>query len=350
MLRIPRSIIFIIIAICLVVFFSIISNILLPFVVGIILAYFLDPAADKLEKRGFSRGKATLLILMLFIIFISLFSYTIGPILYRQLVALVTQIPSYIRTFNAFVTPYLDNIYGKFGYEDGAAQSMVLKEISEYALTVSKNIFSNLWSSSIAVINLFALIVITPIVTFYLLRDWDIMLDKLSAYIPKKYKTETIEQFSSIDNVLSAYIRGQTNVCLILGAFYAVGLSVVGLDFGFLIGFLTGVFTFVPYFGVFVGMFIGVVLSLLQFDTYLPTLLVLGVFILGQFIEGNFITPKLVGEKVGVHPVLIIFSLLAGGTLFGFVGVLFAIPAIAIIGVLTRLCLRKYVKSKFYLN
>ena len=251
---------------------------------------------------------------------------------------------------NISITPYLDMIYHKFGYDDGMAQGVLLKEISEHTLMVSKNILSNILSSSIAVINLFALIFITPIVTFYLLRDWDLALNKISTYIPKKYKVEVTDQFVAIDKVLSAYIRGQTNVCLILGVFYAVGLSMVGLDFGFLIGFLTGIFTFIPYFGVFIGMVIGTILALLQFDTYLPILLVLGVFILGQFIEGNFITPKLVGKKVGIHPVLIIFSLLVGGSLFGFLGVLFAIPTIAVIGVLVRSFFKKYIKSEFYLD
>lgn len=350
MSKLPRSLVFIFFIICIIFFLSRISNILLPFVVGIILAYFLDPAADKLENIGVSRVKATLLILMSFIICIILFSYTVGPILYRQLVSLITHIPAYTRTFNEFITPYLNNLYHKFGYEEEIAQGMLLKEISEYMLMLSKNIFSNILSSSLAAINLFSLIFITPIVTFYLLRDWDVTLEKLGTYIPEKYKIEVIDQFSAVDRVLSAYIRGQTNVCLILGSFYAIALSIVGLNFGFLIGFLTGVFTFIPYFGVFVGMLIGMILALLQFDSYLPILLVLGVFLLGQFIEGNFITPKLVGRKVGIHPVLIIFALLVGGSLFGFLGILFAIPAIAVIGVLARFFLKKYVKSSFYLG
>ena len=333
-----------------VLFLNVISNILLPFVVGVILAYFLDPAADKLEIRGFSRGYATLFILLGFILCILLFSYTVGPILYNQLLAFIADIPLYGKIFHNAILPYLNNVYNKFGYQGDLSESILVKEMSEFTLKLTHNIFTNIWYSSIAIINLFSLIFITPIVTFYLLRDWDILLERLTILIPKKIKKEVVEQCGAIDFVLSAYIRGQTNVCLILGSFYAVGLTIVGLNFGFLIGFLTGIFTFIPYFGVFIGMCIGMAIALLQFDGYFAILSVLSVFLFGQFIEGNFITPKLVGKKVGIHPALIIFSLLAGGSLFGFLGILFAIPSIAVIGVISRFYVKKYVKSKFYLN
>jgi len=171
----------------------------------------------------------------------------------------------------------------------------------------------------------------------------------LENLIPKKYRKSVKEQFLAIDHTLSGYIRGQTNVCILLGVFYAAGLSLVGLNHGFLIGFLTGVFSFIPYFGVFIGMFIGMAIAFFQFDSYMSIGLVLAVFLVGQFVEGNFVTPKLVGGKVGIHPVLIIFALLVGGALFGFLGILFAIPAIAVIGVLIRFMVKKYTKSKFFL-
>jgi predicted PurR-regulated permease PerM len=332
------------------VFFNLISNILLPFVIGTIIAYFLDPAADKLEKKGWPRAYATLFILSLFILFIIIFSYSVGPILYKQLIALITQIPQYIQNIIKISAPYLNNIYNKLGYEGNVEQGIILKEFSDYALSLSKNIFKNIWLSSIAIINFFSLIFITPIVTFYLLKDWDVIMAKLSSLIPKRIQEECHSQLKAIDLVLSAYVRGQTNVCLILGIFYAISLSLIGLNFGFLVGFLTGIFTFIPYFGVLIGMLIGTIIAIFQGNGYAFTLIVLGIFLLGQFIEGNFITPKLVGSKIGIHPALIIFSLLTGGALFGFTGILFAIPVIAIIGVLVKFFIKKYLTSKFYLG
>ena len=333
-----------------ILFLNLINDILLPFIVGIIIAYFLDPAADKLEKKGWDRSYATLFILLLFILCIIIFSYSLGPILYRQLIALITDIPRYIINITNILSPYLNSLYNKLGYENNIQQGIILKEISEYALTLSKGIFANIWHSSIAIINFLSLIFITPIVTFYLLKDWDIITAKISILIPKKYYSDFLNQCKNIDIVLSSYIRGQTNVCLILGIFYAICLSLVGLNFGFLIGFLTGIFSFIPYFGMLIGMLIGTIVALFQSDGSLFVILVISIFLLGQFIEGNFITPRLVGDKVGIHPALIIFSLLVGGTLFGFVGILFAIPTIAIIGVLGRFFIKKYIKSKFYLQ
>ena len=329
---------------------SIISNILMPFTVGIIIAYFLDPAADKLENKGFSRTVATLIILTLFIFIISLFIAIIGPILYQQTLSLLSQLPTYINSFNSFITPYIENLYKEFGYEEGYKSSSILQEISEYMIIFSKNIALNLWQSSIAFINLFSLVFITPVVSFYLLKDWDLMISNINKLLPLKYKKEIRGQFRMIDRTLSSYIRGQTNVCLILGIFYAISLSLAGLNYGFLIGFLTGIFSFIPYFGVFIGMATGVTIAMFQFETYPPVILISSIFLIGQFIEGNFITPKLVGNKIGIHPVLIIFSLLTGGTLFGFIGILFAIPAIAILGVLTRFFIKKYKRSNLFLN
>jgi len=332
-----------------VFFLHSISNILLPFIIGTIIAYFLDPAASKLEKVKISRTIAAILILAVFIIIITAFIYVIGPILYIQTKSLIAKMPEYIKGIDSLMAPYLTDFYSKIGYEESYNFGL-LKEISEFSLKFSSSIFSNIWQSSLKFINLFVLLFITPIVTFYLLRDWNKIVANIDNLITKKIKKETNQQFKEIDRVLSGYIRGQTNVCLILGVFYAISLSIIGLNYGFLIGFLTGIVSFVPYFGVFLGMFIGVVVAIFQYSNPLSIIIVLLIFIIGQFIEGNFITPKLVGNKVGIHPAIIIFALLAGGSLFGFVGILFAIPTIAIIGVLVRFTVKKYLQSKYFLN
>ena len=185
---------------------------------------------------------------------------------------------------------------------------------------------------------------------FYLLRDWDRIVATVDGWLPQRQAHIIRDQVSEIDSVLSAFVRGQFTVCIVLGVFYAVGLSVVGLDFGFIIGFGTGLISFVPYFGMLVGFVAGVGVAIAQFGEWQPVVLVAGVFVVGQFLEGNFITPKLVGDKIGLHPVWIIFALLAGGAVFGFTGILLAIPAAAIIGVLSRFGISQYLTSAAYLK
>ncbi len=327
-----------------------VNNILLPFIVGVIFAYFLDPAALLLQKKGLSRTNASLLVLIAFLTILTLFFYSIGPLLYQQLAAFIGSIPHYFNSLNQFVTPHVQDFYERLGQQNNFDETTLLKQASHYLVTSGQQIMGNIWQSSLAFINLFSLILISPIVTFYLLKDWHKMLEQISSLFPKKYKTEIKQIFQDIDAVLSGYLRGQTNVCLLLGIFYALGLTLVGLKYGFLIGFLTGLFSFIPYFGVLIGMVVGLIVAAFQFKSLLLVLVILAVFLLGQFLEGNFVTPKFVGDKIGIHPALIIFALLCGATLFGFVGILFAIPAIAISGVLVRFTVKKYKKTRLFLN
>jgi predicted PurR-regulated permease PerM len=202
--------------------------------------------------------------------------------------------------------------------------------------------------SGIAILNLLSLILITPIVAFYLLRDWDKVVRRLDTYLPRRHAQTIREQLAIIDDTLAGFVRGQINVCLILGTFYAVGLSLAGLKFGILIGLATGLLVIFPYVGLMVGMGAGLTLAFFQFDTLQPVFTVLGVFVIGQMMEGYFFTPKLVGEKVGLHPVWVIFGMLAGAALFGFVGILLAVPATAVIGVLIRFAMQQYLHSQYY--
>jgi predicted PurR-regulated permease PerM len=197
-------------------------------------------------------------------------------------------------------------------------------------------------------INLVSLLVITPVVAFYLLRDWDRIVIQIDSWLPRRYAETIREQVRAVDATLAGFLRGQGTVCLILAIYYGLGLSLAGLDFGLVIGLVAGLLSFVPYVGAIVGLLLSVGLALVQFDAWLPIAIVAAVFILGQVVEGNFLTPKLVGESVGLHPVWIIFALLAGGTLFGFVGLLLAIPAAAVIGVGVRFALDRYLVSAYY--
>ncbi|MEM7617406.1 MAG: AI-2E family transporter, partial [Pseudomonadota bacterium] len=261
------------------------------------------------------------------------------PLIYDQMLNLIHKIPIYIEYIQ---NNFLPNLTSKIrdinpDIENNLHNSM--NDLSKYAFNFLAKILENIWSSGIALLNIFSLIFITPIVIFYLLRDFDIMMDKIKKILPKKHLPVILEQVDLINLTLAGYIRGQTNVCLILGSFYAIALLIVGLNFGLAIGFITGILAFIPYVGVLIGMTIGVAVAFVQYEGfagYTNILIVVAIFLIGQFLEGNFVSPKLVGDKVNLHPVWIIFGMLAGAQLLGFVGVLLAIPVTATIGVLVR--------------
>ena len=208
---------------------------------------------------------------------------------------------------------------------------------------------SSLWTSSLAVVNFLSLFVVTPVVAFYLLLDWDRMIDKTDALVPRQHVATVRRLAREIDRSVAGFVRGQGSVCLILGTYYAVGLTLVGLNFGLLIGFFAGVISFVPYVGSAVGLVIALGVALVQFSPdWVWVAAAAGVFFSGQFIEGNILQPKLVGASVGLHPVWLMFALFAFGAIFGFVGLLIAVPAAAAVGVLVRFALQKYLESEMY--
>jgi predicted PurR-regulated permease PerM len=208
-----------------------------------------------------------------------------------------------------------------------------------------------LFSRGAAILSLISLLVITPVVAFYLLRDWDRIVATVDGWLPRAHAETVREQIRHIDRTLSGFVRGQATVCLLLGAFYGIGLTVVGLDFGLILGLATGIVSFVPIFGMLLGVATGVAMALVQFALDPVRVgLVLAVFAIGQVIEGQFLTPRIVGRKIGLHPVWVVFALLAGGALYGFVGLLLAVPAAAVIGVLVRFALSRYLSSPLYLG
>jgi predicted PurR-regulated permease PerM len=207
----------------------------------------------------------------------------------------------------------------------------------------------SLWSGGRALVSLFSLVVITPVVAFYLLYDWHTMIRVVDSWVPLR-QSDTVRALArEIDAAIAGFVRGQSAVCLILGSFYAIALTLTGLNFGLLIGLLSGVITFIPYVGSMTGLILALGVAVAQFwPDYTSIGVVLGIFLLGQFLEGNVLSPKLVGESVGLHPVWLIFALLAFGYLFGFVGLLVAVPLAATIGVLARFALRRYLESSLY--
>jgi predicted PurR-regulated permease PerM len=326
----------------------ILHEILLPFVMGMAIAYFLDPVADRLERWGLSRTWSATVLTILFLLAVTAFLMVLVPILQGQMLDFVSRVPHYVDLLRGRAEDLLALVQANLSPEDVARLRDAVGGLAGGAVTWLGRAATQIWSGGLALVNLLSLVVITPIVAFYLLRDWDRIVDRLDHWLPPRHRPTIRAQCTEIDKTLAGFARGQAIVCGGLAVFYGVGLTLVGLDFGLIVGIGTGLISFVPYFGMLVGMVAGLGLAFAQFDTWLPIAMVAGVFVAGQIIEGNFVTPKLVGDRVGLHPVWMIFALLAGGTLFGFVGVLLSVPVAATIGVLLRFGLDRYLESPLY--
>ncbi len=232
--------------------------------------------------------------------------------------------------------------------EDAQRLRAAFGEFSSRLVSWLGSLLSSVWSGGLALVNLISLIVITPVVTFYLLRDWEKLVRRVDGWLPREHAEAIRSVVREIDDSLAGFARGQAIVCLFLGSFYAIGLSIVGLDFGLVVGIAAGILSVVPFVGTIGGFVVSIGLALLQFSDWRWVAATAAVFLLGHLIEANFLSPKLIGDRVGLHPVWIIFALLAGGALLGFVGVLLAIPAAAAIGVLARFALKRYLESPVY--
>jgi len=345
-----KSWLWLILACLLVLFIIKVKSILLPFIVGILVAYLMDPATDWLEQKIKSRGGATAIIVVAFFSIFIIALIVLVPVLVEQSMALISKLPDYFKQLESLahnkITPLLQKI-------DPNGTFNVKKQVGEMSgvfISIFGNVLGNVWQGGMAFINMFSLLIISPIVSFYMLKDWDRFTAKTYQLLPRKHEPVIKAQLNEIDRTISGYLRGQGMVCLILGIFYATGLTLIGLDFGLFIGLLTGLLAFIPYLGVAIGMITGLVVAYFEFGITTPFFLVLAVFLIGQFLEGNFITPKLVGDNVGLHPVWVMFSLLSGGALFGFLGMLLAIPVGAVIGVLVRFFIKRYQESTDYLD
>jgi predicted PurR-regulated permease PerM len=324
-------------------------GVMLPFVAGMAVAYFLDPACDWLEKKGSSRMVATTFITAGFFLVATLLLILLAPLAYGQMVELFEKVPGYVAAVRDKIAPLFVRLAPYIGDGSVSELQQTLAASTGDAVKWLARFIGGLVTKLDAVANLVSLLVITPIVSFYLLRDWDHLVAKVDSWLPRAHVETIRQQFREIDRTLAGFLRGQVTVCLILGSFYGVGLSLAGLDFGFIIGFGTGLVSFVPFFGMLLGFIVGLAVAIAQFDSWLSVGLVAAVFMVGQIIEGNFLTPKLVGERVGLHPVWVIFALLAGGALFGFLGILLAVPSAAVVGVLVRFGMDQYLGSPLYL-
>ena len=327
-----------------------IKSVLAPFICSLVIAYFLDPLVNLLNKKlKLSRGVATSLILGLFLIVLIAFISLLAPIIYNQFLSLIGALPEYFQIITNDFYPKVLRLLNRFGFklEKDFSHLVIDNQFGARFSDLSQNIFENVITSSAALINVLSVIFITPILIFYLLKDWDILTKKINSLLPRAISSSVKKIAFEIDKTLSGYIRGQFNVCLILALVYSSLLSLSGLNFGFLIGFMTGVFAFIPFGGMLCGVVAATIFGLLQwgFD-FNHAIAITAVFVFGQILESNFLTPKLIGSKVGLHPVWIIFGLFAFGALFGFVGILIAVPLTAVFGVVIRHFANEY-KKKF---
>ncbi len=324
------------------------SDILLPFVAGLAIAYLLTPLTDRLERLGVNRLAAALLIITVVVLALIYLILLVAPFLGGQLSSFIESVPGYVAKLQALLSdpslPWIQKLLGA-----GFSPDKSMGDLMTQGVGWLTAFLHSLWSGGRALVSVFSLVVVTPVVAFYLIYDWHRMIRTVDGWIPVRQRDTVRALAREIDAAISGFLRGQTGVCLILGSFYALALTLTGLNFGLLIGLISGLITFVPYVGSMTGLVLSLGVAVAQFwPDYGSILMVLGIFLVGQFLEGYVLSPKLVGESVGLHPVWLIFALLAFGYLFGFVGLLVAVPLAATIGVLVRFALRQYLESSFY--
>ena len=318
-----------------ILFLYVFRNILLPFVAGMVLAYFLDPVADRLERTGLSRVMATVLILVAFVIILALGLVILIPILAQQMADFVSHMPEYLSRLQGLVTNYNPEwLKERFGVDPESLREG-LNSLLSSSVGFLTTIVESIWNSGLALFNIAGLFVVTPVVAFYMLLDWDRMVAAVDSWVPRDY-VHTVRRLAAEINASTAgFVRGQGTLCIILGIMYGTGLTLVGLNFGILIGIFAGLISFIPYVGSMVGLVLSVGVAFVQF-----------------WPDWTMVAaqPRIVGKSVGLHPVWLMFALFAFGALFGFVGLLVAVPAAAAVGVLVRFAVSRYLESPLYIG
>ena len=324
-------------------------GILLPFVVGIAIAYFLNPLVERMSRVGVARTPAALAIVGLLVLVVVILLLVVLPLLSSQLFEFIQNLPGYVTRLQRLVTQenreWIDHFFGDRLPDIQRSLSDLMSQGVSYML----GFLTSLWSGGQALISVFALMVVTPVVVFYVLCDWPAMLHAVDSWIPVHQRPVVRRLGQEMDMAVAGFIRGQALVCLLLGTFYAVALSMAGLNFGLLIGIVSGLITFIPYVGSMTGLVLAMGIAIVQFfPDWAMIGTILAIFLVGQTVEGYILSPKLVGDSIGVHPVWLMFALFAFGYLFGFVGLLLAVPLTAAVGVLVRFAFRQYFQSPLY--
>ncbi|MEH6520962.1 AI-2E family transporter [Sulfitobacter sp.] len=320
------------------------GDVLLPFVLGSALAYFLDPVADRLESMGLSRAMATAVITIVAVLIFVIMALLVIPTLVAQAINLFEIAPDLTKRLSAFFVERFPSLL-----EEGSTLQSSITSIGTAVQERGGELLNTALSSAAGILNLIMLFVIVPVVAVYMLLDWDRMIAHIDTLLPRDHAHVIRRLAHDIDKTLASFIRGMGTVCLFLGTYYAISLMLVGLQFGLVVGFIAGLVTFIPYLGALIGGALAIGLALFQFwGDWVSIGMVGGIFVIGQVIEGNVLTPKLVGSSVGLHPVWLILALSVFGSLFGFVGMLVAVPVAAALGVVTRFAVEQYQLSLLY--
>ena len=346
-----QLIVWAVVALVFVLMLWLLESILLPFVAGMAIAYFLDPMADKLEEWGLSRLWATSVITIFFILVMVVLAILVLPPVVQQAISLAESLPKLLEDARQgllhLTSARLEAIFGERSADIQAAIKNSLGDSFGWML----NIIASVGSQSLQIAGVIALVVVTPVVAFYLLLDWDRMVERIDQLLPRDHAPTIRALAREIDTVLEGYVRGQVMVCIILGTYYAVALSAAGLRFGLIVGIVSGIISFIPYLGSLTGFVVSLILALLQFwPDYTQIIIIMAIYQFGQIVEGNFLQPKLVGDRVQLHPVWVMFALFAFGALFGFAGALLAVPVAAAIAVIARYSVARYQTSPLYLG
>ncbi|MCW4151156.1 AI-2E family transporter [Halomonas sp. 18H] len=329
-------------------FFISIEPVLMPFFVSMILAYLGDPIADRLEAKGLSRRLAVSVVFLLLTLIISLSLILVIPVLGRQLGQLIESLPAILGWVQSTVVPHVRSFTGMDLSTDFDQMRQTLVDNWKETGTVAATLLAQVSKSGLALVAMIGNLALIPVVTFYLLLDWDDLVAKVRGVLPRRWEPTIAGLAGECDEVLSAFLRGQLIVMLCLGVIYAIGLTLIGVKFGLLIGLLSGLASIVPYLGVIVGILAAGLVAFFQSGEWWMLAGVAAVFGFGQFVESIVLQPKLLGDKIGLHPVAVIFSVLAGGQLFGFTGVLLALPVAAMVMVVLRYLHDRYKNSSLY--
>ncbi len=348
-INLKSGLVFVLLGLGLLILYQLLP-ILTPFLVSVLLAYMGDPVVDLLERYNISRTWGVVLVFILLSLLLTVLLFVLVPMIGRQLVSLYELTPQLIDWLQTSAVPWLQRqLRVSAGVSSLENIKQMFSENLDQTTGIMQLLLSKVTASSLAFLSWFANMLLIPVVTFYLLRDWDTLVAKMRRMLPRQKEALIVQLIGECHEVLGAFMRGQLLVMLALGTVYAVGLMALGLELGLLIGLLAGLASLVPYLGFVVGISAALVAGLFQFglDPY-PLIGIVAVFSIGQALEGMLLTPLLVGDRIGLHPVAVIFAILAGGQLFGFTGVLLALPVAAVIMVLLRHVHELYKDSDMY--
>lgn len=334
-----------------VVMLQLFASVLLPFVAAAGIAYFLDPPASRLTRLGLPRSIAAILMVLALLTVVLLFALLLYPLIVAQIGILFARVPDYTVAVRAFAAEQIAHLQARLGPDivDEKLRDLVGGQAGSIVSFVASAL-RGVIGGGFALFNVLTLVIVTPVVAFYLLRDWPGVISRIDGWLPRRYAGVFRAQAHEVDRILSAWLRGQLMCCFVLALFYAAALSAVGLDLGLIVGMTAGLLSFIPYVGSIAGLVAAIGLAFAQFPTWTGVIEVGVVFMVGQLLEGYVIYPRFLGDRVELHAVWVIFALFAGGAAFGFVGVLLAVPVTAIIGVLCRFWLRRYLDSPLYLD